>query len=39
VFPSFGERIFGQDYAKTLPMWRSNFGAAWPHLIAIVKAK
>jgi hypothetical protein len=27
------ERIFAQDYAKTLPVWRSNFRTAWPHLM------
>jgi cyclopropane-fatty-acyl-phospholipid synthase len=31
--PVIGERIFGQDYAKTLAIWRSNFRAAWPHLM------
>lgn len=30
--PVIRERIFGQDYAKTLAMWRSNFRAAWPNL-------
>jgi cyclopropane-fatty-acyl-phospholipid synthase len=27
------ERIFGQDYAKTLAIWRNNFRAAWPNLM------
>ncbi len=30
--PVIRERIFGQDYAKTLATWRSNFRAAWPNL-------
>jgi cyclopropane-fatty-acyl-phospholipid synthase len=30
--PVIRERIFGQDYAKTLATWRSNFRAAWPDL-------
>ena len=29
------ERIFGQDYAKTLATWRNNFRAAWPNLIPL----
>jgi cyclopropane-fatty-acyl-phospholipid synthase len=33
--PVIRERIFGQDYAKTLASWRSNFRAAWPHLIPL----
>ena len=42
VLKSFGERfgvlvirerIFGQDYAKTFAIWRSNFRNAWPHLM------
>jgi len=28
--PVIGERIFGQDYAKTLATWRNNFRAAGP---------
>ena len=31
--PVIRERIFGQDYAKTLATWRNNFRAAWPGLI------
>jgi cyclopropane-fatty-acyl-phospholipid synthase len=31
--PVIRERIFGQDYAKTLAIWRSNFREAWPHLM------
>jgi cyclopropane-fatty-acyl-phospholipid synthase len=30
--PVIRERIFGEDYAKTLAIWRSNFRAAWPNL-------
>jgi cyclopropane-fatty-acyl-phospholipid synthase len=30
--PVIRERIFGQDYAKTLATWRNNFRAAWPLL-------
>lgn len=30
--PIIRERIFGQDYAKTLATWRDNFRAAWPSL-------
>ena len=30
--PVIRERIFGQDYAKTLAIWRNNFLAAWPNL-------
>src|ERR1700750_893271 len=30
--PVIRERIFGQDYAKTLAIWRSNFREAWPKL-------
>ena len=28
--PVIRERIFGQDYAKTLATWRNNFRTAWP---------
>jgi cyclopropane-fatty-acyl-phospholipid synthase len=31
--PVIRERIFGQDYAKTLAIRRNNFRAAWPNLI------
>jgi cyclopropane-fatty-acyl-phospholipid synthase len=31
--PMIRERIFGQDYARTLAIWRSNFRAAWPNLM------
>jgi cyclopropane-fatty-acyl-phospholipid synthase len=30
--PLIRERVFGQDYAKTLATWRDNFRAAWPNL-------
>lgn len=30
--PVIRERIFGQDYAKTLVTWRNNFRTAWPNL-------
>jgi cyclopropane-fatty-acyl-phospholipid synthase len=30
--PIIRERIFGQDYAKTLATWRNNFHSAWPNL-------
>ncbi len=30
--PVIRERIFGEDYAKTLATWRDNFRAAWPTL-------
>ncbi|MGX7742476.1 class I SAM-dependent methyltransferase [Rhodopseudomonas parapalustris] len=30
--PVIGERVFGEDYAKTLATWRDNFRAAWPSL-------
>ena len=30
--PVIRERIFGQDYAKTLAAWRNNFRDAWPNL-------
>ena len=31
--PVIRERIFGQDCAKTLAIWRSNFREAWPNLM------
>lgn len=30
--PVIRERIFGQDYARTLATWRDNFHQAWPNL-------
>jgi cyclopropane-fatty-acyl-phospholipid synthase len=33
--PVIRERVFGQDYAKTLATRRNNFRAAWPYLIPL----
>jgi len=33
--PVIRERIFGQDYAKTLATWRNNFQTAWPGLVPL----
>src|SRR5207237_6834980 len=33
--PVIRERIFGQDYAKTLATWRNNFREAWPNLMPL----
>jgi cyclopropane-fatty-acyl-phospholipid synthase len=33
--PVIRERIFGQDYAKTLATWRNNFRTAWPNLMPL----
>ncbi len=33
--PLIRERIFGEDYAKTLATWRDNFRAAWPNLMPL----
>jgi cyclopropane-fatty-acyl-phospholipid synthase len=33
--PVIGERIFGEDYARTLATWRDNFHAAWPSLMPL----
>ncbi|MGJ4911153.1 class I SAM-dependent methyltransferase [Bradyrhizobium sp. HKCCYLRH2060] len=30
--PVIRERIFGEDYARTLAIWRNNFREAWPDL-------
>jgi cyclopropane-fatty-acyl-phospholipid synthase len=30
--PLIGEKIFGEDYARTLAAWRERFRAAWPTL-------
>ena len=30
--PVIGERVFGEDYARTLAAWRENFRSAWPKL-------
>lgn len=33
--PIKGERVFGQDYAKTIAIWRGNFGQAWADLASL----
>lgn len=33
--PVIRERIFGEDYAKTLATWRDNFRTAWPNLMPL----
>ena len=33
--PVVRERVFGQDYAKTLALWRDNFGRAWTDLTSL----
>lgn len=33
--PAIRERIFGQDYAKTLATWRNNFRTAWASLVPL----
>ena len=33
--PVIRERIFGQDYARTLATWRDNFRGAWPKLMPL----
>jgi cyclopropane-fatty-acyl-phospholipid synthase len=33
--PLVSERIFGEDYAKTLAAWRERFRAAWPSLVPL----
>jgi cyclopropane-fatty-acyl-phospholipid synthase len=33
--PVIRERVFGQDYAKTLATWRNNFRTAWPNLMPL----
>jgi cyclopropane-fatty-acyl-phospholipid synthase len=30
--PVIRERVFGEDYARTLATWRDNFRTAWPNL-------
>jgi cyclopropane-fatty-acyl-phospholipid synthase len=30
-----GERVFGEDYARTLDQWRQRFQAAWPTLVPL----
>jgi len=33
--PLIRERVFGQDYAKTLAVWRTSFGDAWTDLTSL----
>ncbi|WP_025032368.1 SAM-dependent methyltransferase [Bradyrhizobium sp. DOA9] len=33
--PVIRERVFGQDYAKTLSLWRDNFSRAWTDLTSL----
>ena len=33
--PFVGEKIFGEDYARTLSEWRDRFRAAWPSLMPL----
>lgn len=33
--PVVRERVFGQDYAKTLALWRDNFSRAWTDLTSL----
>ncbi len=33
--PVIRERLFGQDYAKTLSLWRDNFSQAWTDLTSL----
>jgi cyclopropane-fatty-acyl-phospholipid synthase len=33
--PLIGEKIFGEDYAKTLVAWRQRFRAAWPSIVPL----
>lgn len=33
--PVVRERLFGQDYAKTLSLWRDNFSQAWTELTSL----
>jgi cyclopropane-fatty-acyl-phospholipid synthase len=33
--PIVRERAFGQDYAKTIAIWRANFGQAWADLTSL----
>jgi cyclopropane-fatty-acyl-phospholipid synthase len=33
--PVIRERVFGQDYAKTIAIWRTNFGQAWSDLTSL----
>ena len=31
--PMIGEKVFGEDYVKTLVAWRERFHTAWPSLV------
>ncbi|MDA9466861.1 SAM-dependent methyltransferase [Bradyrhizobium sp. CCBAU 53415] len=33
--PVIRERVFGQDYARTIALWRENFGRAWSDLTSL----
>ncbi|MCK1385677.1 cyclopropane-fatty-acyl-phospholipid synthase family protein [Bradyrhizobium sp. 21] len=33
--PLIREQVFGQDYARTLAVWRANFGQAWVDLTSL----
>jgi cyclopropane-fatty-acyl-phospholipid synthase len=33
--PVIRERAFGQDYAKTIAIWRTNFAQAWADLTSL----
>jgi cyclopropane-fatty-acyl-phospholipid synthase len=33
--PLVGEKVFGDDYARTLAVWRDRFRAAWPSLVSL----
>ncbi|TGN84266.1 class I SAM-dependent methyltransferase [Bradyrhizobium yuanmingense] len=33
--PVIHERVFGQDYARTLSLWRDNFSRAWTDLTSL----
>lgn len=33
--PVIRERVFGQDYAKTIALWRENFSRAWTDLTSL----
>ena len=33
--PLIREQVFGQDYAKTIAVWRTNFGRSWADLTSL----
>jgi len=33
--PLVREKVFGDDYARTLSVWRDRFRAAWPSLVPL----